>query len=258
MKNLTPVYLKEMRSYFSSPIAYLAITMFLLIASIFFILIVKQYSAVSFEVIRSNFQLKIDQLNIGEGMLAHLYSNIAVIVLFMMPALTMKSFSDEKKTGTIELMFTYPIKDSELVWGKQLAIFTVYAVMIACTLPYELIILYFKPLPLGIVFSGYLGLLLLGFAFISLGLFVSSLTENQIIAAVGTFGALMMFWVIGLVAGDSTMPIAEILRYLSIFSHFESFAMGVIDTRDIVYYLSFSLLFIFGTLRVLESRRYRA
>lgn len=258
MKSLMPVYLRELRSYFSGPIAYLVIVIFLIISGIMFILIFNDYARVSFEVIRANYQVRISQLNVGEGLLAPLFRNLSFLLLLMMPLLTMKSFSEEKKSGTIELIFTYPTRDIELVLGKMLAVLTVLSAMLGFTLVYSLIILYFKPLPLGIVASGYLGLLLMGIAFTSLGVFISSLTENQIIAAVWTFGMIMVFWMIGWLVGDSTMPIAGIFRYLSLFEHFESFSVGVIDTRDLVYYLSFSAVFIFATMRVLESRRFRS
>ena len=166
--------------------------------------------------------------------------------------------SDEKKSGTIELLFTYPLRDSEMVLGKFFATLTMFAVMLAFTFSYILILLYFKTVPVGDMISGYLGLLLIGSAFISLGIFISSLTENQIIAAAWSFGMIMVFWVIGWTVGDSTMPIADIARYLSLFNHFTSFANGVLDSRDVIYYLSFTAVFIFLTMRVLESKRWRS
>lgn len=258
MPNLFTVYRREMLSFFSTPIAYLVIVVFLIVSGMLFSLILADYSRYSFEVIRSGSQAELPGLNIGEGILRPTFRTLSFLMLLMMPLLTMKSFSDEKKSGTIELLFTYPLRDSEMVLGKFFATLTVFAVMLAFTFSYILTLLYFKTVPVGDMISGYLGLLLIGSAFISLGIFISSLTENQIIAAAWSFGMIMVFWVIGWTVGDSTMPIADIARYLSIFNHFTSFANGVLDSRDVIYYLSFAAVFIFLTMRVLESKRWRS
>ena len=258
MPNLFAVYRREMQSFFSTPIAYLVIVIFLIVSGVLFSLILADYSRYSFEVIRSGSSVELQGLNIGEGILRPTFRTLSFLMLLMMPLLTMKSFSDEKRSGTIELLFTYPLRDSEMVLGKFFATFTVFAVMLSFTFSYILILLYFKTVPVGDMISGYLGLLLIGSAFIALGIFISSLTENQIIAAAWSFGMIMFFWVIGWTVGDSTMPIADIARYLSLFEHFSAFANGVLDSRDIIYYLSFSAIFIFFTLRVLESKRWRS
>jgi len=258
MQNFLPVYKKELRVFFSSPIAYLVFVVFMIISAIFFILILKSYSDVSFEIVRRNYQMKVAQLNVADGILVHMFGNFTFLLLFMLPLITMRSFSDERKNGTYELMFTYPVSDSALVSGKILSAFTLFLAMLALTLPYGAVISYFKILPMAIYLTGYLGMALLGLSFISLGVFVSSLTENQVVSSFGSFGMILFFWIIGWVAGDSTMPIAEIVRYFSIFNHTTAFNSGVIDTRDIVFYLSFSVLFFLATLRVLESRRYRS
>jgi len=257
MKNILAVYLKELKVYFSGPIAYFVAVIFLIVSGIFFVLILNDYARISFEIIRANYQFKLPQLNVTDGIFSPMFHTFSFLLLLMTPLLTMKSFSEEKKTGTIELVLTYPLRDTELVLGKLSAVLTVYISMLLLTASYGAMILYFKAFSVGVPVAGYLGLLLLGFAFISLGIFISSLTENQIIAAAVSFGAIMFFWLIGAVMGDSTMPIADILRYISLREHFHSFTVGVIDTRDVAYYLSFGLLFILATLRVLESRRYR-
>ncbi len=258
MPNLFTVYRREMLSFFSTPVAYLVIVIFLVVSGLLFSLILADYSRYSFEIIRSGSQAELPGLNIGEGILRPTFRTLSFLMLLMMPLLTMKSFSDEKKSGTIELLFTYPLRDSEMVLGKFFATLTVFAVMLAFTFSYILTLLYFKTVPVGDMVSGYLGLLLIGSAFISLGIFISSLTENQIIAAAWSFGMIMVFWVIGWTVGDSTMPIADIARYLSLFNHFTSFANGVVDSRDVIYYLSFAAVFIFLTMRVLESKRWRS
>lgn len=258
MTNLFAVYRRELRSFFSTPVAYLVIVIFLVVSGVLFTLILADYSRFSFQVIRAGSGVQLEGLNVGEGILRPTFRTLSFLMLLMMPLLTMRSFSEEKKSGTIELLFTYPVRDMEMVLGKFFATLTVFATMLAFTFSYILMLLYFKPIPEGDAISGYLGLLLIGASFIALGIFISSLTENQIIAATWSFGMIMVLWVIGWVPGDSTMPIADIARYLSIFNHFESFANGVIDSRDVVYYLSFVAFFIFLTLRVLESNRWRS
>lgn len=257
MASLYAVYRRELRSFFSTPIAYLVTVIFLVVSGVLFSLILTDYSRYSFEVMRSD-RLQLEGLNIAEGILRPTFRTLSFLMLLMMPLITMKSFSDEKRSGTIELLFTYPLRDSEIVLGKFFATLTLFAAMLGCTFTYILMLLYFKPVPVGDIVSGYLGLLLIGSSFIALGTFISSLTENQIIAATWSFGMIMVFWVIGWLPGDSTMPIADIARYLSIFEHFNDFSNGVIDSRDVIYYLSFTAIFIFLTLRVLESKRWRS
>ena len=258
MASLFAVYRRELRSFFSTPIAYLVTVIFLVVSGVLFSLILTDYSRYSFEVMRMGDRIQLEGLNIAEGILRPTFRTLSFLMLMMMPLITMKSFADEKKSGTIELLFTYPLRDTEIVLGKFFATLTLFAAMLGFTLTYILMLLYFKPVPVGDVVSGYLGLLLIGSSFIALGTFISSLTENQIIAATWSFGMIMVFWVIGWLPGDSTMPIADIARYLSIFEHFNGFADGVVDSRDVVYYLSFTAIFIFLTLRVLESKRWRS
>ena len=257
MNNFLPVYRRELKSYFYSPIAYLVIVVFLLLSGLFFVMILNDYARFSFEVIRSNYRINLPGLNVAEGIVSPLYRTFSFLLILMMPLLTMKSFSEEKKSGTIELLFTYPISDMALVLGKICALFTVYGTMLGLTLFYDLFIVFFKSVPFGVTFTGLFGLSLAGCAYIALGVFISSLTENQIVAAAWSFCMIMVFWVISWMAGDSTTIFAEILRYLSIFDHFDSFASGIIDTSDVIFYLSFIFIFVFATLRVLESRRFR-
>ncbi|MEA2064261.1 MAG: ABC transporter permease subunit, partial [Gemmatimonadota bacterium] len=173
-------------------------------------------------------------------------------LLFMMPLITMKPYSEERKTGTIELLLTYPLSDLEIMLGKFFACFTLLLVMMALTLVYPLFLVLYSQPELGTLASGYLGLILMAASFIALGLFISSLTENQIIAAVATFAILLLFWILRWVGAS------ELLAYLSVLEHFNNFSQGLIDTRDVVYYLSFTVLWLFMTLRVLESKKWRS
>ncbi|MBW7996072.1 MAG: ABC transporter permease subunit [Candidatus Glassbacteria bacterium] len=245
--NFLPVYVRELRSYFTSPVAYVVMLFFLLLTGIFFMVFIGDFNMASM----NPGQYGPRNLNVTRSVVRPLLGNMCVIMLFVMPLITMKPFAEERKSGTAELLFTYPLSDLDLLLGKFLAAFSLFAAMLAATLVYPLFIEIYSEPEAGTLISGYLGLTLMSMSFIALGLFISSLTENQIIAAIATFGMLLIFWII---QWTGTSPI---LRHLSVLEHFNNFAEGLIDTRDVVYYLSFTLLWMFLTLRVLESKMWR-
>jgi len=177
----------------------------------------------------------------------------------MLPMITMATFADEKRRGTIELLLTSPITNVQVILGKFLAAVTFFLIMLLPTLLYYIFVYaYSSPrMSFGPILSGYLGLLLLGAALISLGIFISTLTENQIVAASVTFGAFLILWVIDLSARSGGTVVQEIVSYLSILNHFEDFSKGVVDTASLVVYGSFIFLGLFLTYRSMESLRWR-
>jgi ABC-2 type transport system permease protein len=250
-----PIYKKELRLYFTSPVAYVILAMFLLIAGYFFYSIFAFYTRASMQM-QMNPQMGRD-LNVTDSVLRPLFSNLSVILLLLMPLVTMRLFSEERRSGTIELLLTYPVRDGAVLIGKYLAALTLYAVMIGGTLLYPALLLVFKARPeWGPLATGYLGLLLMGAMFLAVGLFASSLTENQIIAAIVTFGVLLMFWIIGWTAEFASGPLGTVLTHLSILEHNDTFAKGVLDTKDVIYYVDFTALALFLTSRSLEARRW--
>jgi ABC-2 type transport system permease protein len=252
--NFIPVMKRELKSYFYSPVAYVVLTMFLVLCGYFFFAMMSAFSRFS----QTAFQNPQANVNITEMIVRPLFGNITFILLLIIPILTMRLFAEEKKSGTFELITTYPIKDVELVLGKLFACGGVFLVMLLLTFLYPLFMLsYSQPDP-GVLLTAYLGLFLMGMAFISIGTFISSLTENQIIAAVMTFGLLLIFWVIGWVSSISEGQFGEVLNQLSLLTHYDNFAKGVIDLSDIIYYLSFIAFSIFLTLRSLESKKWRS
>jgi len=255
MKNFYAVVKKEMRSYFTSPIAYVVIVIFLVLSGFFFYNGIAYFNLVSLQAMRSPYGAP--DLNISEWVLRPLFGNISIFMLLMMPLLTMRLFSEEKKGGTIELLFTYPIKDVETVLGKYASCVGVFVIMLLLTLIYPLLISIYGTLEPGPLISGYLGLFLVGSTFIALGLLFSSLTENQIVAAVTSFGALLLFWVIGWSSTLASSKVGNFVTQLSILEHFDDFSKGVIDTKDVIYYLNFIVLCLFLTMRSLESKRWR-
>ena len=250
-----PIFKKEMRLYFTSPVAYVVVTIFLLIAGYFFYSIFAFFTLASMQSAMNPAMAR--DLNVTDSVMRPLFSNVSVILLLLLPLLTMRLFAEERRSGTIELLLTFPVRDGAVLIGKYLAAFALYAVMLGLTVLYPGIVAYFARLETGPVFTGYLGLLLMGAAFIAVGIFTSSLTENQIVAAITTFGTLLIFWILGWSADYAGGAVGRGLQHLSILEHNESFAKGVLDTKDIIYYLNFTILALFLALRSLEARRWK-
>ena len=250
-----PVFKKEMRLYFGSPVAYVVFTFFLLISGWFFSQIFLYYSDAS---MRSFMQPQLGaNLNITENVMRPLFTNMGVVLLFFMPMLTMRLFAEEKKSGTIELLLTYPVRDGEVLLGKFLAALALFLVLLALTLLYPGLVASFTRVEWGPILTGYLGLVLAGGSFLAVGVLISLLTENQIVAGFGTFGVLLGFWVIGWGAEFAAGNLRAVLQYLSVTEHMDGFSRGLIDTKDLVYYVTAMALSLFLTLRALDSKRWR-
>lgn len=258
MRNCYLIAKKELRSYFTSPVAYVVIIIFLIITGYFFFNLFASFSTLSFQASANPALAKQKNLlNITETVIRPLFGNMSIIMLLMMPLLTMRLFSEEKKSGTIELLLTYPISDMEVIIGKFIACTTVFILMLSASITCPILVMVFGEPETGPIITGYLGLFLMGSAFISLGIFTSSITENQIVAATLSFGVLFLFWMMGYSVSFMGPTLGKIIMSISLIGHIEGFAKGVIDTTDIIYYLIFSSLFIFLTLRVLESKKWR-
>jgi len=191
-----PVFKKEMRLYFGSPVAYVVFTFFLVISGWFFSQIFLFYSDAS---MRSFMQPQFggQNLNVVDNVMRPLFTNMSVVLLFFIPMLTMRLFAEEKKSGTMELLLTYPVRDGEVLAGKYLAALALYLILLGLTLLYPGLVAYFTRVEWGPIMTGYLGLILTGAVFLAVGVLISSLTENQIVAGSATFGALLGFWLIG-------------------------------------------------------------
>lgn len=253
--NILTICRRELSSYFRSPIAYGVMFFFALIAGYFF------YSVVGFFVQQSlQFMMQGQSIpmDVNETVVRGLLSNIAVIGLFMVPIITMRLFAEEKRSGTMELLITSPLHDLEIILGKWLAAVVLYAAMLGLSL-LNLLTLYaygkpdWKPMMIG-----YLGLLLQGGGMLAIGAFISACTKNQIVAAVGGFGVLLLLWVISWASSLDNSTFSRVLGYLSINDHLESFSKGVLDSKDIVFYVTLTILGLFLTGRAMESIRWRA
>jgi ABC-2 type transport system permease protein len=249
-----PIYKKEVRLYFTSPVAYVLLAIFVFITGLFFWAIFGNFTQISMQM-AMNPQMGRD-LNVTDGVLRPLFDNMRVILLFIIPLVTMRLFAEERRAGTIELLLTYPVRDGAVLLGKYLAALTLYGVMIAGLLVHAGMLAYFTRIEWGPLATGYLGLILMGAMFLAVGLFASSLTENQIVAAVVAFGILLALWIVGWTADLAGGSLGSVLKHLSVLEHNDTFAKGVLDTKDIIYYVNFTLLALFLTLRSLEARRW--
>jgi ABC-2 type transport system permease protein len=258
MKSFYAIYRKEMGHYFVSPIAYIFIGAFLFIAAFFF-----NYALDT--MIKNSFTMEMQGMRFGAPpeidvpgqVMRGFFGLLATLVLFFTPILTMGVFSEERKRGTMELLMTSPVTETQIVLGKFFASLTLFMLMMLPTASYvTFMCLRSEPVPpWRLVAAGYLGVLLLGASLIALGTFISSLTENQLIAAVLTFAAFLFCWVLDLGSTDS--GVGSVVQYLSVVRHYDDFTRGVIDTSALIYYFSFIALFVFLTVRSIDSMRWR-
>jgi ABC-2 type transport system permease protein len=255
MRNIWIICRKELRSYFVSPIAYILLALFAIVFGFFF------WNAVGvfvIEGIESQMRGGGFPMNVNEQVIRPLISNIAVIGLFLIPLISMRLLAEEKRMGTFELLATSPVRDSEMILGKWLAAMLLYGGMLLLT-AVNFIWLFrygnpdWKPLALA-----YLGLFLQAGLMLALGIFISSLTRNQIIAGAVSFVVCLLLWVIGWVNEYDSTPAARVMAYLSVPTHFESFAKGLLSLKDAVFFVTSIFLGLFLTARSIESLRWRS
>ena len=196
-------------------------------------------------------------LNVNQQMIRPLLMNMTVVLLFVLPMITMRTYAEEKRSGTIELLLTSPLTDMQIILGKFVGALTLYATMLLVTLIYVGALFFFGSPEWKPIVTAYIGLLLLGGSFLSMGLLISSLTKNQIVAGMLTFGVFLLLWVIDWIGTFAGPTLEPIVNYLSITQHFDDFAKGVIDTKHVVYYLSFMTFGLFLTAKSVDSERWR-
>ena len=255
MRNVLVIFKKELKSYFASPIAYLLLTIFAVIFGFFF------YSATRFFILQGMQMQMMGRgmpMDVNEYVIRPLLTNASVIGLFLIPMITMRLYAEEKRSGTIELLMTSPVRDLEIVLGKWLVALVLYASILGIS-GINLGILYafgrpdWKP-----ILVGYLGLLLQGGCLLAIGIFISTTTKNQIIAGGATFAVCLMLWVLDWVSAYDQSAWAKVISYLSVVTHFEPFSKGVVDSKDVIFYLSMIFFGLFLTARSVESLRWRA
>ncbi|UCH83438.1 MAG: ABC transporter permease [Candidatus Latescibacterota bacterium] len=255
MSRMIAIYLRELGYLFNSIIAYIVMMIFTLLAGYFFYNLLAFFNLASIQMMQN--PLAAGELSLTEGVLQPLFGNMSIVLLLTMPMLTMRLLSEERKLGTAELLFTCPISDWDAILGKYFAAATVLATMLVLTFVFPWLLSRYAAVEWGAVTSGYLGLLFLGMAYLAMGLFFSSITENQIVAGILSFGFSLLFLIIGWINPFVSEGLSRVIAQVSILEHFGSFSAGIIDTNDIVYYFCFSLFFLFLCSRVLESNRWR-
>ena len=255
MRNILAIAGKEVRSYFTSPIAYIVIGVFALLYGYFYIAILSFFVRQSMQM--GQFGGAGQPMNINQDMIRPILSDVLVLLLFVLPAVTMRTYSEEKRSGTIELLLTSPLTDFQIIMGKFLGAMALYAVMLAVSwIHIGMLFLYGRP-EVKPLLTAYLGLLLVGGCFISVGLFISTLTRNQIVAYMTTFAVFLLLWVINWVGTFGGPMLADITSYLSIVDQYDDFGKGVIDTSHLIYYGSFMTFGLFLTAKSVASDRWR-
>jgi len=256
MRNILAIANKELRSYFAGPIAYIAVGLWALMYGYFFVAILQYF-------VRQSMQMGAmgmggpASVNINQMLIRPLLQNVTIVMLFTMPMVTMRTYSEEKRSGTIELLLTSPLSDWQIILGKFLGAMGLFGVMLLVTLPHIGLLFWYGNPEWKPVLTAYLGLLLLGGCFASAGLFISSLTKNQIVAGMVTFAVFLLLWIITWI-GSFLGPTGDSLtQYLSIIDHLDDFSKGVLDTKHLIYYLSFITFGLFLTAKSVDTERWR-
>jgi ABC-2 type transport system permease protein len=235
---------KELRSYFAFPMVYIISGIFLMLSGWYAYTDLKFFTTISFshDIIQNYWQMLLTDVRLG--------------LLLTIPFITMRQFAEERKLGTVELLYTYPLRDSEILGGKFLASAVIFLMMLALTLIYPAFIYSIHAFPLFPMMAGYLGLVLLGLAFIACGLFISSLCESQVIAGIATIVFLFSLWIINWNESAFQSNTLDALRMLSLFDQFNGFAKGVIELYSVTYFIFFTTFFMFLTMRSMEARKW--
>ena len=236
MGNTLTIFKRELGSYFNSPVAYIVITVFLLVSGYLF------FSQVFIA---------------NEATMRDLFGITPLIFIFFAPPVTMRLLAEEKRSGTIELLITMPVKDWEVVMGKFLAALTLFTVAIALTLVYPYTLSLFGDLDWGTVAGGYIGLVLLWGTYVAIGIMASSWTRNQVVAFIIAFGIIFVLYLLGKMLPLLPASLAPVLQYLSLDFHFTKIARGVVDARDVIYYVSLMAACLMLAVQSLDSRRWR-
>ena len=240
MKNTRAIFSREMKAYFVSPVAYVALIVFVFFAGYFFAVYMNS---------ASRYQ--------GEASMRMIFHNMSITMLFLAPLMTMRLFAEEKRSGTIEILMTSPVTDTEVVLGKFAASLALFTIMLALTFTCPLFLVMYSTPDVAAMAVGYLGLFLLGAAFISLGVVASSITKNQIISALISFVILLGLWTIGWMSTTVGSQLGKMLSFASLMEHFDDFSKGVLDTKHVIYYVSFAAFCLFLAIKSVQSAKWK-
>jgi ABC-2 type transport system permease protein len=249
MSNVLAIAHKEIKGYFASPIAYIVLGFFALMFGFFFYSLLLYFNQQSFG--------GGPTINVNEQLIRPVFLNATVIFLFVLPMVTMRTYAEEKRSGTMELLLTAPLTDLQIILGKFAGAMGLFSAMLALSLIHVGVVFWRGNPEFWPVVTTYLGMLLMGGCFVSLGLLISSLTKNQIVAGMSTFAVFLMLWVINWIASFMGPTTQAVLNYLSITDHLDDFTKGIIDTKHLVYYISFIAFGLFLTARSVDTERWR-
>lgn len=257
MKNALVLAKKDFLSYFNSWTGSLVAVFFLLITGIFFSVLVLSYAKISLNAARNAYE-GVQGLGLTRFVFSSFFLNMGSVLIFLVPFLSMRAFAEERRQDTLELLYTYPLSDFEIVWGKFLGLVWFFEALLASTIFYFFVAYALGgQLDWGPVISGYLGFWFLSNAYFSLGLFISSISSTPVISAIASFASLIVFWVLEWITGIADGKAAKFLAALSPLDHYQEFALGVVDLSNVVFFIFFNLFFLFLTLRSIETRNWK-
>ena len=257
MRNVLTIAGREIRSYFASPVAYVLLAAYLALAGYFFFALISAFNTTLqiYSMMRNPEMLA--RFNLNQMVIVPLLHNLAVLLIFIVPAVTMRMFPEEKRAGTYELLLTSPVRVGEIVLGKFFGGLVLVLLMVALSGIFAVLLMFYGNPELPMMLSGYLGLALMATVFLAIGTLISSFTDNVVIAYVGTLFALLVLYTIGWLGETLPGGAGALVRYASITEHFQELTKGIIDTKDLVYFATLLLIGLFLTYRSVESVRWR-
>ncbi len=257
MRNVLTIAGREVRSYFASPVAYVLLAVFLALGGYFFYALLTAFNqSLQIYAMMRNPEL-LQRFNLNEMVIRPLLQNMSVLLIFLVPAITMRMFPEEKRAGTYELLLTSPVRVSEIVLGKFLGGLVLVLLMVALSGFFGVLLSIYGNPERPMMLAGYLGLALMAIAFLAVGTLISSFTDNVVIAYVGTLFALLLLYTIGWLGETLSGVAGALVKYASITDHFQELLKGIIDTRELVYFGTLLVVSLFLTQRSVESVRWR-
>jgi ABC-2 type transport system permease protein len=257
VKNAFAIARKDFFSYLNSWMGVFILSLFFLIAGLFFFMFIMTYVRISMTASQNLYQ-NVQGIGFTRFVYSSYFLNMSIVLIFFVPLMAMRSIAEERRFQTLELLFTYPLSDFEIVWGKYLGMVWFFELMILPTALYiPMVLSAGVNLDWGPVLIGYLGFWLLGTAYLALGLFVSSVSENQVVSAIVTFGVLLLLWALDWLSGVASGRWGQFWTALAPMRHYREFPLGILDLNHVVYYGFFTLFFLFLSLRAVETRNWK-
>jgi ABC-2 type transport system permease protein len=257
VRNVLTIAGREVRSYFSSPMAYVLLAVYVALAGYFFFALLSAFnqSLQIYSMMRNPEMLQ--RFNLNEMVIRPLLHNMSVLLIFIVPAITMRMFPEEKRSGTYELLLTSPVRVSEIVLGKFFGGLVLVLLMVLLSGFFGLLLLAYGNPEIPMMLVGYLGLAFMALTFLAIGTLISSFTDNVVIAYTGSLFALLLLYTIGWLGETVQGPWGAFIKYVSITDHFQELLKGLIDTRELVYFATLIIVGLFLTQRSVESVRWR-